>query len=304
MERTLTFLLVLAGMQASTLHAQPVLNEATSIPALQRMENHNVNSVFPVPTLTTTGSNNTWDASSATWGGTYIYCWYQPPTASPNAANYPTATLCAYAESNSFPQTYLHFNTSSSAASFLGEGTDVYPIPEQVCAFPMSIGSTFTTTYQPAGGPVMTHTMTYAAAGSLITPWDTVTNVVMFSSDNSSSFVLYKADNMLFPIGVYTPGLEFEVHQVEVFSAVPELTAAQLHLWPNPARDEVTLDLADGGPGTFTARDMSGRVVLDARIPRGTTKLDVSHLASGVYMVSVAQRDGRTSVERLVIDRP
>ncbi len=59
-----------------------------------------------------------------------------------------------------------------------------------------------------------------------------------------------------------------------------------LHVHPTPASDSVTLELAH--PGRATVLDIGGREVMRKELPAGATKLDVSKLREGLYIVQLA----------------
>ncbi|MFI5202817.1 MAG: T9SS type A sorting domain-containing protein, partial [Candidatus Kapaibacterium sp.] len=81
--------------------------------------------------------------------------------------------------------------------------------------------------------------------------------------------------------------------------------AAQFSLMPNPARDEVTIGLPDGGASTVEIYDVLGNLVLH-RVAQGNfvwnSETGAGALANGTYIVRVSQGD-HTSSKRLVIVR-
>lgn len=297
-----SYLLLLGGMQAVCLQAQPILTEATSMPALQRMENHYINSVFPVSALSTSGTDNTWDASGAVWGGGFVYCQYDVPAASPHAALYPTMTLSAYAESNGFPQTYRHYASSSTEVYLLGEGNTPYTLPQQLCEFPFALGDTFITSYQAPGFPVMTDTVEYVASGSITAPWGTMTDVVMFAIDQGTSYLLYKADNVLFPIGRYIPNVSFEVHEVDLFNGMDERMVGPLEVRPSLVSDQLVITLPASSTADVMILGADGRTVRTLRTVGGNTSIAVSDLAAGPYTVCATLNDGTRRTARIVVE--
>lgn len=71
--------------------------------------------------------------------------------------------------------------------------------------------------------------------------------------------------------------------------ATAVLRAEKLHpldLYPNPATDHITLDIP-GGRGYAVILDMYGRIVDERKITAQETPLNISHLATGTYIVSV-----------------
>jgi hypothetical protein len=87
------------------------------------------------------------------------------------------------------------------------------------------------------------------------------------------------------------------------FTGVNELSnlTSQLNVYPNPAKDELNLQLPVAMK-SVSIIDMMGREILtnDARSMK--VKLDVSSLKPGLYFVSVKSTDGRSAVKRVVIN--
>jgi hypothetical protein len=67
----------------------------------------------------------------------------------------------------------------------------------------------------------------------------------------------------------------------------------QLVIFPNPAENVVTLELANGFPvsGIITVFDAAGKVVIEQKNSSAKTSLDISHLSTGLY--TVRQTDGQ-----------
>jgi len=87
-------------------------------------------------------------------------------------------------------------------------------------------------------------------------------------------------------------------------ATAPALRATQVGLYPNPARQRVTLALAAlpraAVPGTVTLTDLAGRVLRRQSIAPGIQELvlDLSALPIGVYVVQVEQA-GQRYAQRL-----
>lgn len=72
---------------------------------------------------------------------------------------------------------------------------------------------------------------------------------------------------------------------------------AQLHIYPNPASGEITINALEGAIGSeVTIYDASMKMVHQATIEAASTRLSVNHLMSGIYFVK-----SDSSVERLMI---
>ena len=84
---------------------------------------------------------------------------------------------------------------------------------------------------------------------------------------------------------------------------VPEDATGQLHLYPNPAVNHAMVGWSDISPEEVTLYDMSGRKVYSSAIQPGSQEysLDLSGVATGVYVVRLRDRQGNFAVERLMV---
>jgi len=70
-------------------------------------------------------------------------------------------------------------------------------------------------------------------------------------------------------------------------------------LFPNPAHDEITLNMSQlNGENFYSVTDMSGRVVSQG--PLLTTRVDISTLDNGAYFFSVTEKDGTVSTKMFI----
>jgi hypothetical protein len=78
-----------------------------------------------------------------------------------------------------------------------------------------------------------------------------------------------------------------------------------LELYPNPADDRLTLQLADAAlkPVMYKISDQSGRQIMVGRIERGIKEvtIDVSELSSGLYIIQVFNDDRVWTPKRIII---
>lgn len=73
-----------------------------------------------------------------------------------------------------------------------------------------------------------------------------------------------------------------------------------VRIFPNPANAYFIIECAQPNNGTFTLCDMTGRLVKTGQVSMGSNFITVSHLKSGVYVVSVNRGDNLT-VQRIII---
>jgi hypothetical protein len=88
---------------------------------------------------------------------------------------------------------------------------------------------------------------------------------------------------------------------LEVFPAedlnVGETSFIDGKAYPNPANDNVTIELAGEGSANLVVTDLSGKVVINNTVAflNGKTKVNIDGLDSGVYVFNVTLENGKTS---------
>ena len=121
------------------------------------------------------------------------------------------------------------------------------------------------------------------------------------------------APGTLLPDGVYTVTLTAEDEYGNVATCTFELTvestfgvedvlANAVSIYPNPARNVINITNGSAiGLDNATIYDVNGRLVQTIDLTNMTTEksVDVSQLASGVYMVNI-QGEGGNTIKRLI----
>ena len=77
------------------------------------------------------------------------------------------------------------------------------------------------------------------------------------------------------------------VNEVCPTSGITELNAQHLLIYPNPATAEIMISLSDNENHSVIIKDMMGRVVFESDDVTVSTKINVSVLKSGNYIVLV-----------------
>jgi hypothetical protein len=75
------------------------------------------------------------------------------------------------------------------------------------------------------------------------------------------------------------------VDEVCPTSGMSELNTQKLLIYPNPATTELTLSFSDNEQHTIIIKDMMGRIVFEKSEMTSSTKINLSFLKSGNYMV-------------------
>jgi hypothetical protein len=70
------------------------------------------------------------------------------------------------------------------------------------------------------------------------------------------------------------------------------LTAKPLRIYPNPARQSVTIENLPAAPGTVSIYRMDGQLVQTVTVDSSTLVLDISGLSDGLYLLFI---NGRTA---------
>jgi len=67
---------------------------------------------------------------------------------------------------------------------------------------------------------------------------------------------------------------------------IKQLTPASISMYPNPARDKITIEIAEGqAPSQLSILNLNGEEVLTSSLIKPKTQIDISNLAGGVYFV-------------------
>jgi hypothetical protein len=78
-----------------------------------------------------------------------------------------------------------------------------------------------------------------------------------------------------------------QMYYNEAHAGMQEKTQNSFHLFPNPFGNNVTIQLDNSQKSEVTVTDVTGKVVFNNSFNASTIKLDLSHLASGQYIVTV-----------------
>ena len=87
-----------------------------------------------------------------------------------------------------------------------------------------------------------------------------------------------------------------DIQVVEGTTAVKEVTASKLSVYPNPANNVVTVSGADALVSNVAIVDINGRTVKSVKFAGvAEAQVNVSDLASGVYVMTIASDKGTTT---------
>ena len=84
------------------------------------------------------------------------------------------------------------------------------------------------------------------------------------------------------------------------FVGVQEQDAKNVSVYPNPANNTVTVQLANAAPAKVEIINLVGQTVISQNASTEEVKMDVSNINRGVYMVRIAQ-EGKVYTSKLVV---
>lgn len=315
-----------AFLFASALAAQPVI---TTADAPAPGYSWTVLELANLPPLAA-GANATWNLTSATIPGTRQLQLSQPSSA-PGASNFPNATVVANADGG---PPYNFLQTSSSELRTLGlmsPDANVYSDPLTTMVFPCSLGTSWTDTYANA---TEQGTRSYIADGygTLIGPTGTLTDVLRVHSeyytlDTVVDGIPYQAimvedafwrPGTRWPVAtsfwfrVFADGIIVQEQRVgsmlDIVSSTPDLPATNLdaRAWPNPAGDQIQVQVAQGGWYEAIWSDATGRMLarehrrFDPAEPRTVA---VPSAPNGLLILKLKDESGKSSSLQIIVER-
>lgn len=275
------------------------------------------------------GANATWNLSGATITGTRQLQLAQPSSA-PGASNFPNATVVANADGG---PPYNFLQASSSELRTLGvmsTAPNIYTDPLITMVFPCSLGTSWTDTYSNAAEQ---GTRSYVADGygTLIGPNGTLTNLLRVHSEYNTldtvvDGILYQAvmvedafwrSGTRWPVATsfwfrtFADGIIVQEQRVgsmlEIVSSLSEngILCNIARAWPNPARDNIQVELGVDGWHEVSWLDASGRTIAAENCflnPGAPTMLPLPSAARGVFWLRLVTHSGRSVFLPIVIE--
>lgn len=127
--------------------------------------------------------------------------------------------------------------------------------------------------------------------------WTEIPADVIANSGSISMDFMFNADNADLYVSTFDLGLLKVNLQLESLSA-PEFGAnSGISIYPNPARDRVSLSISGQEINQFALYDAAGKRVIDSS---HSDNVDVSGLAPGIYFVRAQTRGNELFISKLV----
>ena len=165
--------------------------------------------------------------------------------------------------------------------------------------------TTATTLDGPSGPNALTET-TYTCNGSANSTFEwTISNGVITSGQGTNSVTVLWAATGLGSISVQETtnanclGDLISINVVVIPTSIDELNESNLFLYPNPAKEEITLQTNQSSIGSlYIIVDQTGKQIASGKITGTNTTIKLDQFASGMYTII---RDGKTSQQFQVI---
>lgn len=293
-------------------YAQPVLNDS-DFNSYYNLNIYSAATDIPALSAGNSGANVTWDFSTmtATFDGTFSTV---SAASTPYAADFPNANFAYKIISAGAPDYYEYFNRTASTFEKLGskdsDYTDQLIDTSIIFNFPYNYQSTFTDTYanaqDPPGG--YTITITYDGYGTLITPYDTHTNVIRRKSvevDGNGTYTDYtwyttNPAKIVMAMGFYDNPTDNQFSNYTQFLSSTNLSINEnkksnfVSIYPNPTNSILNLDLSNKiGINKILVIDITGKTVLQQN--QNTSQINVEKLAKGLYVIEIYSENGKFS---------
>ncbi len=221
---------------------------------------------------------------------------FGPASATPYASSYPQATHAVATNIMGESPSLAYLAADNTGLDLLVEGVpdgpNLYSDPKRLVQFNLPFGGSFSDSYASPdeSGNII---WTFVGYGTLITPLGTFTDQMILASNDDQVFIWNPSP--LFPRLVGDGDTPVLLGPVTTGVAEQE-DAAQLQLFPVPARDHLQVKGATAG-GIWMVHDLVGRQLLQGQwAPAGERSVDVSALAPGRYLLQVRNGEGVRTV--------
>lgn len=298
-------------LNAATLAiAQPTLNWVR--PPYGTTKTYNIHS--GTMTEPTTGANQVWNYSAISVNniGTGVYT--DPSTLPPSVINkFPTATYVEvwtvptapsveqaivdfYRE---YPDSLVRLGQQSSGGSNSSTWGDTQGI------WNVSFGGSTSANYQDQGtGQLVSGVFTYAAYGTLTTPYGTYNDVVMITRPGSKLFfsttpyygllmnVIYSGPTTIAGAYVYSYDFPTVVNENK--------TKNDFSIYPNPVSNELTIQFETNSRKKVEVLNCLGTVEMIEQTNASITKINTNNLSKGVYFIKTTDENNNISTSKFI----
>lgn len=263
----------------------------------------------------TTGANQIWNYSAISVNNIGAGVYTDPSTLPPSVINkFPTATYVEVWTSptapsveqaivdfyREYPDSLVRMGQQSSGGSNSSTWGDTQGV------WNVSFGGSTNANYQDQGtGQLVSGVFTYAAYGTLSTPYGTYNDVVMITRPGSKLFfrttpyygllmnVIYSSPTTIAGAYVYSYGASS--------TGINKITDSPvLNIYPNPVSDELTINLETTTTNIVEVINSIGTTILKQAIHSSSTKINTSILSNGIYFVRTTNENNITSTSKFI----
>ncbi len=290
--------------------AQPTLNWVR--PPYGTTKTYNIHSGSI--TEPTTGANQTWDYSAISVNniGTGVYtdpstlplsvinkfpaATYVELWTSPAAPTVEQAIVDYYRE---YPDSLVRMGQQSSGGSNSSTWGDTQGI------WNVSFGGSTNANYQDQGtGQLVSGVFTYAAYGTLTTPYGTYNDVVMITRPGSKLFfsttpyygllmnVIYSGPTTI--AGAYVYDYTFATNVLEVKES------SEFSIYPNPASNQLTISFDVVATRSVEIYNLLGEKLYSSKVNTTNLNIDIQPLKTGVYFIKTTDENNNTSTGKFI----
>lgn len=302
-----------------------------------------IDAEFPISEAGPGGSNVTWNFANPGFSGTQWTYTAMTAASTPMAADFPGATMALYAELDQDFILHAFFSFAggfTDHGEHVSDGmsgiSSVNTDPMTVFTTPLTAASSGSDTYGSTedfvGFPATltgTHNWTVDGYGTLILPNATYTDVLRIHAQQVETLTVdlgaplelvtsreewwWVKNGIPLPLLIFS--LETDDFGTEIgataamvsfngATGIGDLTELPMRVYPNPARDMVTMELEASGTVQYRVLDALGREVLQGSMAAGGTlrhNIDVAALNAGLYQLEVRSMQG-IATARLIIE--
>lgn len=107
-------------------------------------------------------------------------------------------------------------------------------------------------------------------------------------------------------VGDFSPGsatIAIDAMSFDETLSIVTFEAANLQVYPNPAKKTINISNPELQISKLEMRDITGRQVKSMKVNSALEQIDVSNLKNGIYLLKADLKDGRQTVQKLVISR-
>lgn len=260
------------------------------------------------------GANQIWDYSALTTGSIGAGVYTDPLTLPPSVINkFPTATYVEVWTSpaaptveqaivdfyHDYPDSLVRMGQQSSGGSNYSTWGDV----EGVWNIPFG-GSTNANYMDPMTGQLVSGSFSYAAYGTLTTPFGTYNDVVMITLPGVKNFftttpyfgklmkIVYSGPTTIAGAYIYSYGTSSGIDDVK--------NEQTINIYPNPVSEDLLIDFLESKIIRVEILNVLGEAILIQEISSSTLKINTVELSKGIYFIKTMDENNNISTSKFI----